>query len=536
MHSSLSLTGKRWIIKKQTPLSLEDCLSILRSERNLSESTALSDPFLFPEMQKAVDRLERAIANRETIGIFGDYDADGVTGTAILVRALRRRGADPVVHLPDRMKEGYGMKEKSVRALAEKGVTLLLTVDTGIAAHREIALAAELGMDTIVTDHHRDQDGKPPAYAIIHPGLDQFPNTDLCGAGVALMFVRALEKGEVWKGIDEDIVLATIGTIGDVMPLTGENRLLVIHGLKAIPRLAPGPLKELITSVQGKNGITSGDIAFRVVPRINAAGRMAHPDIALRALLEGGQALEKLHMLNGDRRTLVSDVSEELTERIDLSKPFLCIGSPSITPGIAGLVASKLTESHGKPSLAAAFLGDYATASLRSVPEVDCMQCLTDEEVRPFLQTFGGHAQAAGCTFAVADFQKLQDALCRVVGNLTDPTTLVPTHYIDAELADTPTLSFIEALDTLAPFGQGNKEPLFLSTHQKLTNFRTVGSENAHLQCSVASTKAVGFHLGTLLSELNAEREYDCIFRVQKNEWNGKREVQLVLEDIRPSV
>lgn len=487
-------------------------------------------------MQKAIGRIEKAITNKENIGIFGDYDADGVTGTAILVRALRRRGIEPIVHLPDRLKEGYGMKDESVRLLKEKGVTLLLTVDTGIASQGEIALASSLGIDTIVTDHHRVQGGRPPAFAVLHPELDDFPNKHLSGAGVALMLVRALEKGQVWKGIDEDIVLATLGTIGDVMPLTGENRTLVIHGLKAISRLPVGPLKDLISSARSNGSVTSGDIAFRVVPRINAAGRMESPMIALTALLEGGSALEKLHQLNGDRQSLVQDLQEELSSGIDLTQSFLCLGDSRITPGIAGLIAGKMTEAHGRPSLAAAFMGENAVASLRSIPDIDVMDCVSDDAVRSLLLTFGGHAQAAGCTFKTADFSLLQKALNLVLAKkIPDPTVLLPTLTADAHLSGPPSLQFVEELSALAPFGQGNQEPLFLSLAQKLGNLRSVGNENAHLQCTVAGTKAVGFRLGSLLLSLSSEKEYDCLYRVSKNTWNGRDSVQIVLEDIRVS-
>jgi len=511
------------------------CLENLINTRILSSTDALSDPLLFPEMEKAVDRIEKAVESKETIGIFGDYDADGVTATAILVRALRRRGVDPVVYLPDRMKEGYGMKEQSIRSLAGKGVTLLLTVDTGIAAHKEIALATELGIDTIVTDHHKPQGGRPAAYAVIHPEFAAFPNQHLCGAGVALMLVRALEKGEVWQDIDTDLVLATIGTIGDVMPLTGENRLLVIHGLKAIERLQPCPLLDLIHSVNTGAKMTSGDIAFRVVPRINAAGRMADPLIALTALLEGGEALEKLHALNGERQSLVKDLLETLVDTVDGSEIFLCLGSTEITPGVAGLVSGRLTETYGKPSLAAAFMGEHATASLRSVAGVDLMECLTDDTVRPFFQTFGGHKEAAGCTFKTKDFNALKKALNTKLTTLIDPKKLLPTHSIDAVLHNLPTLSFVEKLQNLAPFGQGNPEPLFLSTNQSLRDFRSAGSDQAHLQCTIGSVKAIGFRLGSLLSSLSVEQKYDCVYRVSKNTWNGRDSLQLVLEDIRKS-
>ncbi len=538
MTEKLSLSGKRWMLKRKT--TAPDIAAMLRSERGITDQTQakLSSPFLFSDMEKAVERIERAIADGETVAIFGDYDADGITATAQLVRFFRRRNIEPVVHLPDRAKEGYGMKIVSIDALKTKGASLIITVDTGIAAHAEIAHAKKLGMDVIVTDHHRPQGGRPDAFAVIHPEIPSaFPNPHLAGAGVAFMLVRALEKMRPWDGIDLDIALAAIGTVGDLVPLTGENRLLVIHGLKFLDNLPPSPLKDFVDSVRTTGLLTATDIAFRIVPRINAAGRMAHPLVALEALLGGGESLEELHRLNGDRRTFVEELQEEVIPLLDTADAFLVIASDRITPGTAGLVAGRLSEKFGRPSLAAAIMSDLAVGSVRSIPGIDLMECLEHPSVKKFLKTFGGHAQAAGCTFAPADAEALKKALNAVLTKRgVSVDTLLPTLELDATLDQRHlTMAFARSLTSLAPFGTGNAEPTFLLPRQTLTDLRTVGSEKSHLQAKVNGIQAVGFRLGSCIDQLNTSTLVDIACRISINNWNGRESVQLVIEDIRSS-
>lgn len=489
-------------------------------------------------MKKAVDRIHHAMQSGETIGIFGDYDADGVTATAQLVRYFRRHNIEPVAYLPDRMKDGYGMKVPSVDALKAKGVSLLITVDTGIAAHTEIAHAASLGMDVIVTDHHRPQGGRPPACAVIHPQVpSDFPNQHLAGAGVAFMLVRGLEGGKPWEGIEFDIALAAIGTIGDLVPLTGENRTLVIHGLKYLDDLPVSPLRAFIDDVRGTGPLTAGDIAFRVVPRINAAGRMAHPEIALRALLEGGDALQKLHQLNGDRRTFVEDLDSLLRNDTAAQDLFVVVASSDVTPGTAGLIASRFTERLGKPSLVAAILGEMATASIRSPEGIDVMEYLSDLSVKKFLVTFGGHAQAAGCTLRAADIPALRAALnaCLIARGITEES-LRPRLTLDAVITPVALgMGFVKELGSLAPFGAGNDEPVFLLSSQKMTDLRTVGADKSHLQCRIGSVKGIGFGLGALVDQISHDKTFDIACRLSVNSWQGRESVQLFVEDVRVS-
>ena len=538
--SQLSITGHRWLLRLSQELSPGAIIDQLKRSRGLNDNapSVLSDPFLFPEMRCAVQRIEQAIHARKTIGIFGDYDADGITAALQLERFYRRHGIAPVVYLPDRIADGYGLKKKSIDALHAKGVTLLITVDTGISAHTEIAYAKSLGMDVIVTDHHRVQGGRPDAFAVIHPLIPAgFPNKDLAGAGVAFTLVRGLEGSKPWQGIEEDVLLATIGTVGDLVPLTGENRLLVIKGLACAAKLPPSPLKKLVDAVQGKRPLTSGDIAFRIVPRINAAGRMAHPDIALRAILEGGEFLEQLHTLNERRQELVEELMTIATGLVAVDDPFITIVSEHFTPGTVGLIASRLTETYGRPSLVGAEKGDEVVASLRSTDDIDLFECLMHSTIRPLLVTCGGHAKAAGCTFKQSSIGDLRSALNALLSDRgITASSLVPTLQIDASIAENPTVQFATALESMAPFGQGNQEPLFLLPKKKITDLRTVGTENRHLQCRIGGIKGIGFGLGNLMQEISKDKEFDVACKIGINEWNGRREVQVFVEDIRMSV
>ena len=537
MSGLLSLTGKLWNIHRPAPHDVS-IIDILRTERGIVDDTSakLFDPFLFPEMQKAVDRIESAMKKKETIAIFGDYDCDGITASAQMVRFFRRHGVEPLVHLPDRIKEGYGMRKESIDALKKKGVSLIITVDTGISAHEEISHAKERGIDVIVTDHHRDKGGRPDAFAVLHPLVPTpVPNPHLCGAGVAFMLVRALEHGKPWQDIEIDIALATIGTIGDLVPLVGENRTLVMHGLQCLGNLPESPLKDLVESVGGSTPLSATDVAFKIVPRLNAAGRMSHPILALDALMKGGDALRVLHDLNSDRQTFVSDLHAAMEPSIDLLHPFIVLGHCDITPGTAGLLASRFTERFFRPSLVAALLEDRAVASIRSIPEIDAMDCLSHPSVSSLLTSFGGHTQAAGCTFSPKNMGALQQALnALMIERGITADSMVPTLDIDAALQpQVLSLSFAKTMQALSPFGQGNDEPAFLLSSQTLSDFRPVGSEGAHLQLRVGGTKAIGFRLGNIIEHLSERAPYDIACRVGVNAWNGKETVQLFVEDIR---
>jgi single-stranded-DNA-specific exonuclease len=331
----LSLTGKRWI----EPLTL-----VLDGRQSLSQRIAMERGLLappaqgtYPAMQQATERVHRAIASGECVGLFGDYDCDGITSAAQLVRFFRRQNIEPVVRLPHRVHDGYGLQQESVEWFATQKVTLLITVDTGIASVTEVEQANSLGIDVIVTDHHRPAENIPNAFAILHPSLSpNFPKPHPSGAGVVYDFLFALEHGQ-WEGKESDCALAMIGTVADLVPLLGRNRVLVQRGLECLQQLSNCPLADMRDRTKTAS---STDVAFRIAPRINAAGRIDDPLIGLRALLEGGEALSQLDALNEHRQTLMRQCVDDAIRGIaDPDSAFLLWTASSEYPhGIIGLL------------------------------------------------------------------------------------------------------------------------------------------------------------------------------------------------------
>jgi single-stranded-DNA-specific exonuclease len=523
MFTDVSLTGKRWLLPEESGQGIESVI------RNLAESRQLSVPAVmptFPDMQRTTDRIFTAISRGEQIAIFGDYDCDGITATALLVRFFQRKGVHPIIRLPHRIHDGYGLSSDIIDEFVQAEVTLLITVDNGISALTEIAHAAKNNIDVIVTDHHAVGTETPNAYAILHPEIAQAPKPYPSGAGVAYMLVHALEEGE-WQQQPEDCVLAMCGTVADLVELRGYNRLLVSQGLAALENIASGPLALLRDSTEAR---TSTDIAFRVAPRINAAGRMGDPSLALEALLTGGNALSELDELNSKRQLQMREIYEQAAMKVDLSSPLLFAADKSYPHGMIGLVAGKLTETSGRPSCVVVIQGEECTASLRSTPNYSVVEGLG--RCKDLLTRFGGHAQAAGCNFPLAALEKVYSRLAKDIEERTSSEDLQPFLEIDAILSpEHISLTLCEALSTLEPFGSGNREPRFLLSGVKLQDARTVGADGTHMQCLVAGKKAIGFGLGSLIEQ--SGKTMDIVCRVQQNHWNGYTQPQVVIEDMR---
>lgn len=531
ISATLSLTGKRWHLPEEC--AAEHLLEHLSQRRGMTAVSMQSyDGCIFPEAAKAAKRITEACARGERIGIVGDYDCDGVTSAALLLRMLRRRGSEPVVRLPHRVHDGYGLKERHVDEMHAADVTLLLVADTGISAHKAVVHARERGIDVVIFDHHEALNGPPPVFAVLHPALtDGFPQPFPCAAGVVFHFLRALEGG-AWEGRSTDAALAAIGTVADLVPLTGANRALVQEGLRAFNMLQSGPLREMAQRARCTGPVRSTDIAFRIAPRINAAGRMDDPSIALRALMEGGSAIDDLEMLNARRQAdTMTAVDVALgTLRGDDLPPFLTTASAQVTPGIIGLVAGKLTERYGRPSMAVCVGPDECTASLRSTRHYSIIDGLT--RCSALLTSFGGHAQAAGCTFPSSNLEALTQALIADVALSVAADDLVPSLTFDASIAPQHiTLPLVRSLAALEPFGQGNPEPQFLLRNVQLAAARVVGTDGQHLQATVGGTAVIGFGLGSLLPHASAPLDLAC--RLSINAWNGREEAQLQIVDAR---
>ncbi len=532
MH--LSLSGRQWLQRGEiAPVATAQQLpELLVRSRNLQPTPLLSGT-QFSDFDRLVARLQQAIGHREKIGIVGDYDCDGVTSTALWVRALRRRGVEPIVRLPHRIRDGYGIKPGHIDDMAAAGVTLLLSVDTGVTAFDAAALAKKRGIDLCIVDHHHAP-SMPDAYAIIHQDRAEGITAPPSAATLSFAVINTWEGGS-WSDRNTDIALAAIGTIADVMPLIGSNRTLVEHGLIAINALQSGALKELLT-LSNVQQCTARDIAFGLAPRINAAGRMDDPTIALDAVLDGGDALHALCRLNGDRQLQVEEHLEEVLRAFDLSNlaslpAFLFAVSDRFSPGTVGLLAGKLTERTGRPSLVGAIQGATVTASLRSPACYHVAEGLG--RVATLLQHFGGHAQAAGCSFALEHSGALQRALLADVTVQVTADRLHPTHSYDAVLQSPGGISLplIEELSALEPFGSGNPEPRIVLPKMHLTDIRKIGSDLTHLQSRIGGIAAVGFGLGHLL-EFTAQ-PVDVLCRLSRNTWNGRSTPQLMMEDLR---
>ena len=414
---------------------------------------------------------------------------------------------------------------------------MLITVDTGIASYNEITTATKEGIDVIVTDHHHVPEVLPSAHAVLHPALaPDFPLPHPSGSGVALSLVRAME-GDQWPDMETDIILASIGTVADLVPMQGENRLLVHHGLHFLTRCQYGPIAQLKEQC-GLTGTacTSTDIGFRIAPRINAAGRMDDPTIALSGLLGDSDALAELETLNKRRQGETETCVQEALKELNLEKqtrqtdaPLLVASSPNYGHGIIGLIAGRLTQTFGKPSIAVAIDGDLCTASLRSPPCYHITKGLQKHE--ELLISYGGHAQAAGCSFGAENLAALREGLAEDILATTKPNDLVPTITIDAEITEPDlTLALCKNLKQLAPHGIGNEPPYFLLRNVQLDTVRTVGSDQSHLQARLGKCKLIGFGLGHL--ENACKEPVDLVCQIGVDTWGGRESVQLVVEDI----
>ncbi|MBI2117801.1 DHH family phosphoesterase, partial [Candidatus Peregrinibacteria bacterium] len=425
MNGALSLTGKRWMVPEKmcNPRTVVQEIALARD----LGAGELFNPSSLRDIGVAVERIRRAVKDGEHVGVFGDYDCDGVTAVAQLVRFFRRSGSDPSIRLPHRMHDGYGLKPKHIEEFAANGTTLLLTVDTGITAYDAVDRARAASMDVILVDHHEIRGNLPNATAILHPHratpkLSPSP----CAAGLTSLLLAALE-GNIRPEQEEDRVLAAVGTVADLVLLRGGNRTIVQNGLAAISALPDGPLRTLINCVRPSDAhIASRDIGFRIAPRLNAAGRMDDPMIALQALLDGGNAIHILNELNTSRQSLVEELFESilitLPERDDFP-PLIGIADAAFPPGIIGLLAGRLTEKFGRPSMVASIAGDICTASLRSIPAVPITELLSRSA--HLLTSFGGHVQAAGCTFPRQNFEELIAALQKDIAQNVTPEDLV---------------------------------------------------------------------------------------------------------------
>lgn len=509
------------------------------------EEKEFHDPFLLPDMEKAVERIQRAIQKQEKILIFGDYDADGVTATTLLMEALQNLGANVTYYIPDRFTEGYGPNEAAFREAKNEGIELIITVDTGIAAINEAKLAKELNMDLIITDHHELAPELPDAYAIIHPKVPNstYPFKELAGVGVAFKLAHAL-YGEI---TNEFLELATIGTIADLVPLINENRLIVKRGLRKLANTKRIGLQQLCNFAGMRIAeVNEESVGFIIGPRLNAAGRLDKARIAVELLLtkdeeEAKYLAEQVDDLNRERQEMVSDMTEEAVQMVENHFPIeenavLVLGKEGWNAGVIGIVASRLVEKYYRPTIILSYDRDtgLAKGSARSIPGFDIFEHLSSS--RDILPHFGGHSMAAGMTLQIDDVDRLRERLNNEAKKL-DPKIFIPTTELDASITlDQISVDSISKLDLLAPYGMNNPKPIILVEKVFTQDVRKIGANQNHLKVSLIKDDyeldGVGFYLGDLADDISPAAKISIIGELSINEWNNRKKPQIFIKDM----
>ncbi|MDZ5470853.1 single-stranded-DNA-specific exonuclease RecJ (plasmid) [Bacillus sp. 31A1R] len=504
------------------------------------------DPFLLLFMDVAVERIKEAIEKQEPILIFGDYDADGVTSTSVIMIALQELGANVQFYIPNRFTEGYGPNENAFRLAAENGIRLIITVDTGISAIHEAKIAKELGIDLIITDHHEPGPELPEALAIIHPKLENspYPFRDLAGVGVAFKLAHAL-YGKVPEHL---LDLAAIGTIADLVPLNGENRLIAKRGIRKLKSTERVGLKSLfkLTGVEA-GSVDEETVGFIIAPRLNAAGRLDHAEPAARLLLtqdvlEAELIAEEIDQLNKERQAIVNAISEEAIKMVDEhypieKNPVIVIGKQGWNPGVIGIVASRLVEKYYRPAIVLSFDEEknLAKGSARSIAGFDLFKNLST--CREILPHFGGHPAAAGMTLQLSDVDDLRNRLTVLANEQLTEDDFVPITQLDGEveLKDIP-ISAIEEMQLLSPFGMNNPKPKVLVKDTSISQIRKIGADQNHLKVAIekegVTLDGIGFGLGYVFEQISPYSKLSVIGELSINEWNNIRKPQIFLEDL----
>jgi single-stranded-DNA-specific exonuclease len=504
------------------------------------------DPFLFEGMELAVSRIREAIENSEPILIFGDYDADGVTSTSVMMTTLRELGANVQFYIPNRFTEGYGPNAGAFQHAAENGIRLVITVDTGIAAVDVAKQAHELGMDLIITDHHEPGPVLPQAYAIIHPKLNHssYPFRDLAGVGVAFKLAHAL-YGKVPVHL---LDLVAIGTIADLVPLRGENRLIAKKGINKLKTTERIGLKSLMKqSNVDPSTVDEETIGYVIAPRINAVGRLDSADPAVHLLLsndshEADMIAEEIEQLNKERQSIVTSMTEEATKEVEEHFPIeensvIVVGKQGWNSGVVGIVASKLVERFYRPAIVLSYDEEkgLAKGSARSIVGFDLFQNLST--CRDILPHFGGHPMAAGMTLQLSNVDDLRQRLNQLAREQLTEEDFIPVTTLDceAELKDIH-LDAIEEMQLLAPFGMSNPKPKILIKETQISQMKKIGANQNHLKVVFEeqgySLDGVGFGLGHLFEEISPSSKLSVMGELAINEWNHIRKPQIFLQDI----
>lgn len=513
----------------------------------------LHDPFLMKDMDKAVDRIEKAIAADENIMVYGDYDVDGTTSVALLSSFLESIYPNIVTYIPDRYEEGYGISFQGIDFAEDNTIGLIIALDCGIKAIDKVTYAAEKGIDFIICDHHRPGEKIPKAVAVLDPKRSDcdYPYKELCGCGVGFKLIQGIAAK---RGISPetllpylDLVATAIGA--DIVPITGENRILAYHGLQIINTLPRNGFKAIIEQIK-KETLTITDVVFIIAPRINAAGRMKHGLHAVNLLKEkeleqAKRYAAEIEAFNVDRKETDRSITAEALLQIETAgeqeRTTTVVYDQSWHKGVIGIVASRLTETYYRPTLVFTKSGDKLAASARSVRGFDIYNAL--EDCKEHIEQFGGHKYAAGLTLEEANYEAFKQKFEEVVQNSIDKKLLIPEISIDAKLKLAEiTPKFHRILKQFAPFGPGNMRPVFWTENLSDTGYgKAVGADNNHLKCAVQQLPnkhyigAIGFNLGTKCELISEKKPFEAVYSIDENEWNGTVSLQLKFRDIRES-
>ena len=527
-------------------LSIRGITDPVEIDTFLSEEGEVSSPYTLLDMDKAAARIMQAVHTHSRIAVYGDYDCDGVTATAILYHCLTRLGADVLYYIPSRCDEGYGINRESVEKLHDMGVQLIVTVDNGISAVEEISYAAQLSMDVVVTDHHLPGPVLPSAAAVVDPHRTDCPSSykALCGAGVAFKLAAALMDVSCEELYGEYADLAALGTVADVMPLTGENRVLVKAGLRSInssPRPGIAALLEA-AGLKGKN-VRAGSLAFGIGPRVNAAGRMGDADRAVRLLIEtdptaAKELAEELQMENARRQQVEQEIVQQaaavIEERGYAFKRIILVEGTGWHSGIVGIAAARLMERYGRPCIVLSVEGDTAVGSGRSLAGFHLFEALSSAS--NLLQKFGGHALAAGLTIDVRNIEALRQALEDYAAEQEMP---FPTLRLDCKLNPAAlSVPLARSLEPLAPFGTGNAEPVFGLYGMKVENILPLGGgkhTKIFLSRSGAVIQALLFGSGPSDFPFEKGDEIDAAVQLSVQTWQGEDSLSVQIRGVRPA-
>ena len=552
--------NKKKVSQLSNDLSVNPILASLLVQRNIDTFKKakeffrpsledLHDPFLLKDMDRAVSRIEKAIIDNENILIYGDYDVDGTTSVSLVSSYLKTITNHIATYIPDRYDEGYGISFQGIDFASDNNFSLIIALDCGIKAIEKVSYAKKKNVDFIICDHHKPGNEIPKAYAVLNPKRVDctYPYKELCGCGVGFKLVHALasRRGQTIEDIQQYLDLVATAIAADIVPITGENRILTYYGLEVINSNPRNGIKAIIHQINKKN-LTITDVVFIIAPRINAAGRIKHGNYAVELLtemdfevaLDFATSIEKFNL---ERKELDKKITYEALQQIESAnekeKFSTVVYSENWHKGVIGIVASRLIESFYRPTLVFTKSGNKLAASARSVKGFDVYEALN--ECSEYLEQFGGHKYAAGLTLDPKNYSAFKNKFEEVVKASIDKNLLIPEITIDLELELSEiTPKFFRILQQMGPFGPQNMKPVFKTTSIRDNGYgKRVGSDKSHLKLSIIdgadkkTYNAIGFGLGNKIKSIKGD--FDIAYSLDENEWNGRTSLQLLLKDLK---